>query len=191
MKTKRYSGRAAVCALALAVTGCANVPSSPETLARFSGSYDVVAQSGPKAFEFTQIDLRFNRDSNGIASANVRLTNGETSVDYVYLNCGYPGDRIANNFSASEKPGDSEVIRCQQSVPRGPVLFMARAVDGRPLKFAGYSGGVISAMLAKTVVSETGWKIGLNWGPDTHSGYAVRRRPESSADTTGALRTAE
>ncbi|AKC71434.1 hypothetical protein MB84_21185 [Pandoraea oxalativorans] len=151
----------------------------------------MVAQAGPKAFEFTQIDLRFNRDSNGIASANVRLTNGETSVDYVYLNCGYPGDRIANSFSISEKPGDSEVIRCQQSVPRGPVLFVARAVDGRPLKFNGYSGGMISALFAKTVVSESGWKIGLNWGPDTQSRYAVRRRPENSADTTNALRTAE
>jgi len=191
MRQRKHIALAAVCALALTITGCANVPSSPETLAGLSGSYEVVDQAAPKALELTQIDVRFVRDKSGIAFANVRLTNGNYWQDFTYLNCGYPGDRIANSFAQSDKPGASEVIRCQVPQPRGPVMFIVRSLDGHPLSFA-RGGGLISAIINKPVVSTTGMKIVLNWGPDTSAGFAVRRIPDAVPSPFGdVLPTAE
>jgi len=190
MKTLRHIGLAAACALVLAVTGCANVPSSPDTLTRLSGTYEVVEQAAPKSRELTQIDVLFAREKSGIATAYVHLVSGDYWQEFTYRNCGYPGDRIANGFGQSDKPGASEVIRCQDAQPPGPVLFIARSVDGHPLSF-GHGGGLISAILDTPVVSTTGVKIVLNWGSSFSAGYSVRRKGDVPVTTFGEMRTAK
>lgn len=161
----------AVCSL----TGCANVPSDPNTLADLQGSYDVVDQFSYKFTHATRIDVRFlTADEQGKTPAVLVVHDGEKEQKYVLDDCGYPGDRIAHDFANSDAPHASEVVRCVSRGRSRPTLFLIRSLDGHRLIFHP-DGGLISALVNRPLYSDTGLMALINWAPTTSSGFVLRR----------------
>lgn len=163
-------------ACALAITGCANVPSDPDTLSDLQGSYDVVDQFSYKFTHATRIDVRFlPTDAQGKTGADLAIHDGESVRRYHLDDCGYPGDRIAHDFANSGAPHASEVVRCINGQDRSrPVLFLIRSLDEHKLVFHP-NGGLISALTHRPLYSDTGLMAIINWAPTTSSGFVLKR----------------
>lgn len=162
-------------AAALALASCANLPSDQKVFSDLDGSYDVVDQFASKYHHLTRIDVQFLPDTSGIAAARIRLADGDLFGDYVFRNCGYPGDRIAHGVANTDTPGSYEVVRCMGSMTGSPVVFIIKSLDGHKLKFQPHDG-LLSAIFRQPLYSNTGMMALVNWGPEVFTAFVIQPR---------------